>query len=217
MNNSPHNEISTEKNMKQIITIIAALSFAAISAQADIGYNSYAAGGTAIVGTNYVIIPNLSKNGGQPVVNFLSATGTNTSAAISFYTSTKQSVVAATNSTTTVYVATNGWAADDIIVIQHNKAGLNVRSAYERRQVASLGAASLVLNVAPTTATLPGDLVWKQTSIGSIPVGVATANTAVTLTITGPCITGERNQPLLIDNGGVGATTINAVNATFVP
>lgn len=204
--------------MKNILIAIAL--FVSLSlAHADVGFSQFASGGTALnAGTNYVIIPSQSVNGGAPVVSFLSATATTATSQIKYYISTNSTTCTLTNTTTTNFVAlTNGFLAGDVVVVQHtaDKTRL-VRWQCERLEITSLQATNqIVFTTAPIYPVIPGDLILKETSVGTIPVGNAT----ITLTGQG-IITGARGKPFLIDlfpsTSSATTATINSVNANYV-
>jgi len=196
--------------------IIIALVLGAISSKAQTGFPAFAAGGTRQNGTNFVVVPSQTTlPNAQPLVTYLSATGTNTAAVLNFWFSTNQTKVLFTNNATTITVgSTNGFTANTVIVVQHS--GLNAlldRVQYERLQVSSVANTNqIVLVNAPLNTIQTNDVVYQETLMSSLPIGNAT------VTLTGPgVVSGFRGKPWLIDEGGSTNTTINAINIQFNP
>ena len=113
--------------MKNIIISIMALMLLTASAFAGQGYTQFSTGGNKFLtsaATNYVVITDDSKNGGDPVVTYVNATSDLTSAVLQWYNTTNAvtcSLGGTTNPTsTTFYVnSTNGFVAGDLLVIEH--------------------------------------------------------------------------------------------------
>ena len=189
--------------MTKLIAILtlAVVMTAGITANAQ---NAFADSGSGT--TNFAVIP---QGAGTPVVTYLNATGTNAANTVKFYYSTLKTSATAVNTTTSCPVArTNGFAAGDVVVLQHQ--GLDGHVAFERLNISSLGSPSkLVFAVAPATAVAAGDVFWQQTVAGTIPTGNAT----ISLVGDG-IVSGSPSVPLLLDCSAVGVT-INAVNATY--
>jgi len=168
------------------------------------------AGGGTDVGTNlcYAVVSANGKDQGTPVVTFLSATSDLSSSAVTFYSAGTPTYANYVSTTTSCPVAsTNGFAANDVIIIRHVAA-----DTYERRIVDTFtSATNLTVTVAPTTALAVGDLVYKATAGGTIPVG----NTTLTLNGAG-IYAGQKGKPLLLEVNGTSACQVNAVAATYV-
>lgn len=206
--------------MKNILKIAAVLGLLTMAAVAAIDpYTDYATSGTRIGGTtnSYVIITTHSFNGAAPRIQYINAGSDKTGSKIQFYTSGQPDLVTATNSTTTLFVAnTNGIGTVNMfIVIQH----LN-NDTYELGRIASFtGQTNIVLFNAPSTTAVPGDILYGQTSSGSILTSTNNANGATPLQkidMSGPGIyTGLQKKPLLMILDTTSAGDINAVNATF--
>jgi len=189
--------------MKNII-IIAVLAVACITAKAESFAGSAAKDG---VGTNFMVIP---AGGGTPVVTYLNAFGSNSTALVNYYYSTNATKAIGTNTTVTCPVAsTNGFAtAGRIVVLQH--AGKNPHIAYERLIVASASGSNIVFTAAPSTAVAAGDGFFLQQLAGSIP----TTTTNISIAGSG-IISGENGKLLLLDCSGTTNATINAACATY--
>lgn len=165
------------------------------------------------------------------------ALATTVKGSVQFFKSVNASPVPVgfTNLTTTNFVtSTNGFGAGTNVVIEHIQPAnglLNATPTYEYGIVSSVttpaiatnitvnpvGGATVtnfvwqvVLAVATTTATDPGDTLFAMAPSGFIPVGVGTLN------VTGAGITTSgREDPLLLQiNGGTNAT-INAVSGYY--
>lgn len=221
------------KTKFKIIGLAVFLATIALVVKASLlGFSSYSTGGTTYVtaATNYAIVSSESQTGGEPNITFLNATSDKTGAVVQFYKSTNSTDCAMgfTNTTTTNYVnSTNGFVVGDEVVIAHYGPAPDV---FEYGVITALGIPVLTnivvaptgtttniilqmtLAVAPTTASLPGDRIYKQTKTGTIPVGVSTLN------LIGPGIyTGYRKQPLLLLITGGTNASINAVSSQFYP
>lgn len=200
--------------MKNSLKFIAASFLVAFSPSAFAidPWPVYATGGTIVgSGTNYAVISAHSVNGGAPVITYLNATGDSATNRVLFYSASVPQAITNVNSTVTLPVTTNinGFVAGAIVIIRHVAA-----DTYERRVISSVTTSTVVLTVAPTSATATGDQLYLATPAGYIPVGVAT------LSLTGPGIySGQRQRPLLLDIQSVTGTnaTINAVAAEYIP
>jgi len=188
--------------------VLACLTLSALAAPES--YTVYAGGGTDVGNTiSYAVVSARSENGGAPVVTYVSATSDKSGSVVQFY-SVDTNQVATTASTATVYLpvsATNGFASGDIIVIRHMTS-----DTYEKRILTAFNTNGvLILTAAPGTATAVGDLIYKVTAGGTIPVGAATA------TLYGEGIyAGQKGKPLLLEVDGTSACQLNAVCAKYV-
>ena len=170
----------------------------------------FAGGGTDVGNTIcYAVVSAASANGGTPVVTYLNATSDLSSSKVTFYTyGTNTFVNAAQPGTTFIPVnATNGFVNGDVIVIRHV-----ATDTYEKRILTTFTTNGvLVVTAAPTVATAAGDVIYRVSAAGSIPVGAAT------LALTGEGIyAGEKGKPLLLEVDGTSTCQLNAVCAKYV-
>ena len=142
-----------------------------------------------------------------PFVTFLSAT-TDKSTAITFRVPDGNIAVASGANTTTScpVAATNGFAANDVVIIRHQ-----ATDTYERAVLAAFATNNaIVLTAAPGTAMAAGDLIYRVAASGTIPINNTTAN------YYGDIIySGKPGMPLMVDIDGTSACQINAVCATY--
>lgn len=188
------------------------LSALCLSARADLGYSQYSTFGTQFNSsvTNYAVISNNSRNGGDPIITYFSATSDLSSSKLQFYSVTNQTSEAngTTNSTTTCTVnSTNGFTPAQFVVIEHIRG-----DTYEFDTVNTVqNTNQIVLNVAPLNPVLPGDNIYVENAVGYIPIG------ATTVSVNGVGIySGKRNKPLLLTLTGTSSDSINAVSATYI-
>lgn len=200
------------KTMKKLISTLLVLAVVCLPAQlfAQSGLKSTATGGTD-VGTTlcYAVISANGNNQSAPVLTYLNATSDKAASVVQFYTAGTPVRADVASSTTNLVVAsgdTNGFAANDVVIIRHL-----ATDTYERRILTpNTTATNLNLTVAPTTTVAVGDLIYKATAAGSIPVGNATKE------LVGPGIyAGQRGKPLLLEVDGTSACQINAVAASY--
>lgn len=206
-----------------VITALLSLAFnaSAVTRFSAENWVAYAGGGTAVnLGTNYVIIPTQSKNGGQPVIRGLTCRVLLTGGAtLQSYFSTNQTVITATNilgqERTNFVVFTNGFTGAQAVVIQHLKQP--PRLQYEYLLVSTTqNTNQIVFASAPVTPIQIGDIINAETTGASIAiVNSGTANTA----FTSPIFAGQEGEPFLItlqQAGSASATnTIDSVYAEF--
>ena len=142
-----------------------------------------------------------------PFVTFLSAT-TDKSTAITFRVPDGNVAVASGANTTTScpVAATNGFAANDVVIIRHQ-----ATDTYERAVLGSFATNNaIVLAANPGTAMAAGDLIYRVAASGTIPINNTTAN------YYGDIIySGKPGVPLMVDIDGTSACQINAVCATY--
>lgn len=189
---------------------------ATINAQVITGRAAYSTGGTAVGTTlSYAIISGYSFNGGTPTVTYISGTSDKAGSVFKFYNvGTNTTANFASSSTSIPVQQTNGFAANDIIVIQHA-----ATDTYERRVLAAFtSATNLTTTVAPTVALSVGDKVFdcNTNSAATIPVGNATKE-VTTASGLGGIYAGQPGLPLLIDLDMTSAGQINTVTAVYLP
>lgn len=170
--------------------------------------------GTTNAGTtlSWAIVSARSANNGTPAVTFLNMGSGTAAATTTFWKCTSQTTARyATNSTVTLSVTqTNGFASGDNIIIRHM-----TDDSYEKRTLTTMTTATnLVTTVAPLTAVVPGDLIYKVVSAGTI-IGGAAATNSTTGT---PIWVGQKGKPLMVDiNAGGNTACMNAVGGTYLP
>jgi hypothetical protein len=158
-----------------------------------------------------VIISTHSVNAGAPTIKHINAHSDLATSAVSIWTTAVPPADANyTNTTVSIPVtSTNGFAASDIIVIQHAAS-----DTYERRILTTFtSATNLTVTVAPTTAVAVGDVIWDMgaSAAAVIPVGAAT------LSLTGENLfTGPAARPVLLDVNGTNVSQLNCVSGLYV-
>lgn len=166
----------------------------------------HSAGGTAGTTVSSGILSSRGNTGNAPTVTYVSATSDKSTSKILFYNVATSTGITGANTTTSIPVtATNGFAANDILIIEHQ-----TTDTYERRIVSSVTATAVVVTVAPTTATVSGDVLHDCTTASSIPVGAATVSA-----IGNGIYVGQAKKPLLVEVDGTSACTLNAVTANY--
>ena len=165
--------------------------------------------GTAIGTTNshYVITAN---GRGRPVVSYISATSDKAGSFVEFWkaSSGAQTIVTATNASQAVVWVPDGskFAANDTVVIRHITA-----DSYERKVVSSQTSTNITLGSNLGTAIIAGDVIYKMTQSGKIPVGAATKEVTTTL----GAYHAPAGLPVLVQLDGTSACTINLVTGEF--
>lgn len=208
------------KNISCAVVLTAALLLAT-PAKALETFSVWAGGGTAVSTTlSYTVVSTLSRNGGQPRLTYLHASSDKSTSKIQFYNATTNTQENFTNSTVTLFVATNSVMTNTTTFFNTNSGIILIRhqltDVYERRILtASTGTTNLVVTVAPTYAVIPGDQIWQMSTnvvdgAGIIPWG------ATTNSINGTGIfSGRRGLPLLIEIDGTTGCSLNAACATY--
>jgi hypothetical protein len=208
------------KYSKLILTALMAASVALVSLPA-IGapeWSVWSGGGTDVSTTLcYSVVSARGKNGGVPVITYLSATSDKAGSVVQFYTASNAVTVQAAN--TTVTIPLSGSAITNVALCFNTNGGIVViehkaTDTYERRILGASGSdTNLVVTSAPTVALAAGDVIYPMYTAGSIPVGNATLGL-------GPgdgIYSGQAGRPLLLEVDGTSACQINAVSAKFVP
>lgn len=194
--------------MKTLIKFVTALTIlaAAITARADLFYSGY---GTGVSTTLcYNIVP--PKGALIPCVQYINVTSDKAASVIQFYTAGTPVVITATQSyaTNILTAVGTGFSGSDVVVVWHKTSG-----TFERGAVSSAGATSITLSANLGTKATAGDLIYKMTASGSIPVGAATKELNAP---GGAVFTGQgSNKPILIDIDGTSACKINAVCVVY--
>lgn len=195
-----------------LIAVLAGLAFIALATVAialpppGYGFTGGNASGTTLAS---VIISARSANIGAPQLTHLNVTSDKAGSLLKFYVPSASTAANFTNSTTSLPVnQTNGFASSDIIIIQH----VNT-DTYERRVLTTFtSSTNLTVTSAPSTAVIPGDIIWDvgQTAVANVPVG----NTNISLIGNG-LFAAPPGQPVLLDLDGTSACSINAVSGTY--
>lgn len=206
------------KMLAVALMFVAAITVAVFAA--PVAYNVYATFGAAYGGgalTNSAIIGAFTKNGGAPVVTYLNVTAAHADATAKFYKCTNFTyALAATTNVRTNYVgSTNGFSKDTIVVVRHLS-----NDTYERLVCAEPQNTNIVFASDPITALAVGDLIYQQTSAGTIQCATNAGLATASIELLGDGIySGQPGYPLLIDCITAAGTngTIKAVNAYFAP
>lgn len=202
------------KVLPSLLFALALCAPATLKADQPVARTAFSTGGTA-VGTTLsyaVITPFSSQAAATPVVTYISGTSDKAGSIFKFYnTSTNTSANFVSTTVSLPVQSTNGFAVNDIVVIQHV-----ATDTYERRILTTFtSATNLTTTVAPTVALAIGDRVFdcNTNSAATIPVGNATKE-VVTSGI-GGVYAGQPGQPLLIDLDLTSAGQINTVTAVY--
>jgi hypothetical protein len=203
------------ENMKSIkiltsVALVALTLFpAAIRVIAVEEQPAFTAGASAIGSTiSSVIISANGKDQGAPVINTINAASDLAGSVISNYVGNVSVVANYTNTTVSLPVnLTNGFAVGNAIIIRHV-----TDDTYERRIVTTFtSATNLTVTVAPTTAVIPGDLIYRADALSTIAWGASTN------TVTGTClVAGKKGKPILMDLAGTSVVVLRNVAGTFV-
>jgi hypothetical protein len=208
------------RNFKSIVAAVVTVA-AAVTAYAGQGYSQYSTVGSQYNSsvTNFAVITDDSKNGGDPVLTYISATSDLSSSKLQFYNTTNFTpcvagytninAYASSGTTTNVCVtSTNNFAPGDFLVIEHVPGDL-----FEMGVISTVNNTNQIVLCAPPVNTIkPGDMFFQEKAAGFIPVGAAT------LTVNGVGIySGKRNKPLLMTLTGTSSDSINAASATYLP
>jgi len=147
---------------------------------------------------------------GRPVVTYISATSDKAASVLQFLkcTAGAQTLTVATNaSQAVIYVpASSFWAANDLAVLRHK-----TTDTYERVKVsATNGLTALTLTASLGTAVVAGDVLYKMSNAGTIPVGAATKEITTVGVYQAPS-----GLPVIVDLDGTSACKINLVSGAF--
>lgn len=185
------------------LSVIALIFLTALPARAA-GF--FAGPGTAIsTNLSYFIAP---ATGGVPQVKYLNVTSDFTTSKVQFYSSaaavliTADAAAAATAVNCTHGAITNS----DVVVIRHLSG-----ETTQRLTVASVTTTNVTFNEAITLATTTGDLLYRQSTAGSIPVG----NTTKEFSNSAGIYSGTRDRPLLLSVDGTASAVVNVASGEF--
>lgn len=199
--------------MKNILNLIAALALclSAFNTRAAEALFVFAGTGTAISTTNaHYIVP---IGIGDPVVQYLDATGDTSPSVLTFRTASAPTVLSAATAAspgTNLTCVGSAYAANNVIVLQHVSAG-----TFERLVVSTASATNITTTAAITSAASAGDVVWLMT----------TAATASGVTNTAGIQRGgngqylfsaNRGKPILVNLTGTNTPTLNTVSGFFL-
>lgn len=202
--------------------LLASMLSMLLSASAQIAlqpYTWYSSGTTnSGVSPSYAIVGAHSVNNGAPIVTHITAASDKATAKVSFYKVTALAQCAyQTNSTVTLSVVqTNGFASGDVVVIRHIS-----DDSYEKRILTTMTTSTnLITTVAPWSAVIPGDIIYRCTTAGAGAIGLVTNSVAANtmqLEVSGTCIyAGQKGMPLLLEVDQTTASgALNAVSARF--
>ncbi len=217
--------------MKKLILSLITVALVTVTAFSAIPfYSQFATTGSsfgggsltncAIIGSNSQLIQNGGGNG-TPVITYLNCQSASPNAVVQFYKCTNQTsaTIATTNTRTNTVVSTNGFSAGTVVVVKHS-----LTDTYERLLcVAPPATTNIAFASDPVTALAVGDIIYQQTTTGTIPVVTNNAgllNNAYFINIAADGIySGQKGLPLLLEMvTGAGTNgSIKAVNAKFVP
>lgn len=148
---------------------------------------------------------------GTPILKYVNFSSDKAGSVLQFYTTQAIGQItnaAAAATTNIVYVnRTNGLVAGDVIIL-----GSKTTGNFQRAKVHVVGTGSFsftnnAIGITNLYAIVNGDVFWKATAGGTIPVGITTNS------ITGGSYSGQFGQPFLIDQD---QTTVGAINAAYV-
>ena len=152
----------------------------------------------------------ISANGvGYPRIQYLTATADNATNKVILYTPSTGVLVTGTAATSQAVIPCVGtsFSANDVFVTRHVST-----DAYQRLIVSASTATNVTATANLTTALVAGDLIYKQTIAGLIPVGAATKEVVAN---GGACWNGTWGSPTLIDLTGAAACTLGTVSGTY--
>lgn len=161
--------------------------------------------GTATGATNAAFVASANRSG-QPVVSYIVATSDLVGSTIQFWSAGSSVPVTATSaaSQTTLYTTGASFSANDRVAIRAVSSDL-----YQVATVSSTTSTNVVLSTSLSRAVGIGDVLYKLTANGSIPLGSNTVTVAV------PCHAGQEGKPLAITAAGTSAVSINTVLVEF--
>lgn len=175
----------------------------------------FSAGGT-LVSTNLSYVP-VPVGPGTPEVMYLSATSDTNTAKVTFYKVSASTIVtnAVGSGTNTVYFSdTSAFSASDVCLLRNgvstNGTAINTAN-YQRLIISSVSPSNIVFTANTSLGLVAGDVLYRMTSRGTIPVGNATKE------VIGHCYTGRNGEPLLVEVNGAGTNTVsvNSVNGLY--
>jgi len=152
----------------------------------------------------------ISANGiGIPRVQYISATADNATNKLIIYAPATGVLVtgAAAISQAVIPCVGTSFSANDIFVARHV-----ATDVYQRLIVSASTATNVTATANLTTALAAGDLIYKETITGLIPVGSATKEV---LANSGSCWNGTWGSPTLIDLTGAAACTLGTVSGIY--
>lgn len=151
--------------------------------------------------TNTVYVASAAR-GGTPVVEYLSATSDVATAAVQFWTAGPSVLVTAESSGTNVVTSggTNSFAANDAILLRALGS-----DQYQKTTVGLVTATNITTLSALARTLSAGDVIYKLTAGGKIPVGVGTVS------VVGVSWAGQAGKPLVLTLTGNTNCSINTV------
>lgn len=202
-----------QTKMKTILNLLAALALLVTAFNSGAAEPRYvfAGSGTAISTTNaHYIVP---IGIGDPIVQYLDATGDTSPSVLTFRTASSPTVLSAATAAspgTNLTCVGSAYSAGNVIVLQHVAA-----DTYERLVVSTASATNITTTAAIGTAAVAGDVVWLMT----------TAATASGVTNTAGIqrggngsylFTANRGKPILVNLTGANTPTLNTVSGFYL-
>lgn len=201
--------------MKRLITIITLLLALPSLAEvippilpANVGFSVQATNNSSI--RAWAIVTARSANNGSPAVQYINAGSASNNVSFRFYkVEGAQTTVNYTNASTVVPItATNGFQANDVVIIRSL-----ALDQYQRNTVV-LGSTNLTLGATPSFVIAPGDIIYRVVSAATIQWGVSTNSLGPAPNI----YIGQKGYPLLMEiEGNTPSASINVVSGVFLP
>lgn len=188
------------------VALLAAL-LPAIEAKAQSTATFAGPGSTGTTLSSY-ISPGVT-NGGIPRLQFINATSDKAASILQFYSTTVSSRVTNTTASGQAVIQAPGgsFTGSDIIVVRSV-----ANDTYQRLIVSSSAAGTITATANLNFALASGDIVYKMTANGSVPVGAATLTLNA---VGGGLYNGQSLRPFLIDLDGTSACKINIASGIW--
>lgn len=185
----------------------ALLAFAGSFAPSLQAGDTFAGQGNAGTTLSSYAIP--ADGNGTPRVQYINGTSDKSTSKFTFYTPGFSSLVTlATNaSQAIVYAAGSLFSASDIVLLRHVSS-----ASYERLVVSSTTSTNITFSSNLASAVVAGDILYKMTSKGTIPVGATTKEINAG---SGGVFNGLYSKPILVDLDGTSAVTINVASGIY--
>jgi hypothetical protein len=190
----------------KILKLISVVALLAVSALAQNAFAQNVYKSTGASGTTLAQVVFSAKPSGTPVVTYVSATSDLSTSKVQFWSAGTAVPVTATSaaSGTNIFIVGTSFSANDTIAIRKVDTDL-----YQVATVNASTATNLLTNMTLTRAVGVGDVVYKLTANGTIPVGAATVSAI------GQLASGENGKPLAITLTGTSACVLNNIAVEY--
>lgn len=197
------------KFLSRILTVVAMAAALLMAPAVQAASTRTFAGTGTDVSTNLCYYIASANYAGIPRVQYINATSDLTSSAITFYSTATPLLVTTAQSIATNIITAVGttFSGSDVVIVRHVST-----DTYERAVVSSANGTTITLSANLSAIAAVGDLVYKCTAAGSIPVGNTTKELNAGV---GGIYNGVAGRPLLVEVNGTSACQVNCVSGIY--